>query len=207
VGRAALAIVVTAVLHVGAGPGKYRVNPIWVVPGAYCWYCWPFLIIGDPGRIDRQESPGCGPVTGIVNRVHHSGELVLRRPALIADIVTNNKVFANNASALLLPAGVILATNVIAFGLWYWDLDPRVAPAGPCATTLTRDPAVRFPGDEAHRLRGRPPGYPRFRDYPDASLLDRHRIQPTDVSAVKRWAKLLMILEGACVVALAWARW
>ncbi len=42
---------------------------------------------------------------------------------LVGDIITNNKLFAANATALLATGGVIWATNVIAFGLWYWDLD------------------------------------------------------------------------------------
>ena len=53
----ALAIVVAAVLHV-ALPAKYRVNPPWVVP-AVLLALLAALIIGDPGRIDRQK-PGCG---------------------------------------------------------------------------------------------------------------------------------------------------
>ena len=42
---------------------------------------------------------------------------------LVRDIITNNKLFANNATGLLATGAVIWATNVIAFGLWYWDLD------------------------------------------------------------------------------------
>jgi hypothetical protein len=46
----ALAIVVTAVLHV-ALPAQYRVNPRWVVPVVLVALL-AVLIIGDPGRID-----------------------------------------------------------------------------------------------------------------------------------------------------------
>ena len=53
----ALAIVVTAALHVVL-PAKYRVNPPWVAP-AVLLALLAALIIGDPGRIDRQK-PGCG---------------------------------------------------------------------------------------------------------------------------------------------------
>ena len=59
----ALAIVVTAVLHV-ALPGQYRVNPIWVVP-VVLLVLLAVLIIGDPGRIDRQK-PWLRAITGIV---------------------------------------------------------------------------------------------------------------------------------------------
>jgi hypothetical protein len=56
----ALAIVVTAVLHV-ALPAKYRVNPPWVGP-AVALALLAALIIGDPGRIDRG---------GAAARAHH----------------------------------------------------------------------------------------------------------------------------------------
>jgi hypothetical protein len=50
----ALAIVVAAVLHV-ALPAKYRVNPPWVAP-VVLLALLAALIIGDPGRIDRQKT-------------------------------------------------------------------------------------------------------------------------------------------------------
>ena len=50
----ALAIVAAAVLHV-ALPAKYRVNSAWVVP-AVLLALLAALIIGDPGRIDRQKT-------------------------------------------------------------------------------------------------------------------------------------------------------
>jgi len=49
----ALAIVVTAAQHV-ALPAEYQVAPIWVVP-VVLLSLLAALIIGDPGRIDRQK--------------------------------------------------------------------------------------------------------------------------------------------------------
>ena len=45
---------VVAVLHV-APPAKYRVNPPWVLPAVLLGLL-AALIIGDPGRIDRQKT-------------------------------------------------------------------------------------------------------------------------------------------------------
>lgn len=59
----ALAILVTAGLHV-ALPVQYRVNPRWAVP-VVLLVLLAVLIIGDPGRIDRQK-PWLRAVTGIV---------------------------------------------------------------------------------------------------------------------------------------------
>ena len=50
----ALAIIVVVGLHV-ALPAKYRVNPPWVLP-VVLLALLAALIIGDPGRIDRQKT-------------------------------------------------------------------------------------------------------------------------------------------------------
>jgi len=62
---------------------------------------------------------------------------------LVVDILTNNKVFANHPGGLLAAGAVIWATNVIAFGLWYWDLDRGGAAAR--AHDPYQNPAFIFP--------------------------------------------------------------
>ena len=49
-----LAIIVAAGLHV-ALPARYRVQPAWVVPAVLLGLV-AVLIVGDPGRIDRQKT-------------------------------------------------------------------------------------------------------------------------------------------------------
>jgi hypothetical protein len=166
----ALAILVAAFLHV-ALPAKYRVDPAWVVP-AVLLALLAALIIGDPGRIDRQKT-WLRILTGAVIAFITVTNL-LAALRLFHDILTNNKLYASNATGLLAAGGVIWATNVIAFGLWYWDLDrggaaARAPPAG--------EPGVHLPGDAAHPVRARSLGAEVHR-LPDASLLDRHRVQP-----------------------------
>ena len=62
---------------------------------------------------------------------------------LFHDILTSNKLFASNATGLLATGGVIWATNVIAFALWYWDLDRGGAAAR--AHHPQGNPAFIFP--------------------------------------------------------------
>jgi hypothetical protein len=114
---------------------------------------------------------------------------------LVVDIVTNNKLFANNATGLLATGGVVWATNVIAFGLWYWDLDRGGAAAR--AHHSDADPAFVFP-EMLHTDYVPATWVPRFADYLSLAFWTATAFSPTDVSAVKRWAKLLMIVE-ACV--------
>src|ERR1700722_17996131 len=104
----ALAILATGALHV-ALPAPYRVNPRWVVP-VVLLVLLTVLIIGDPGRIDRQK-PWLRVVLGAVIAFITVANL-FSAARLIADILTNNKIFANNPIALLATGGVVWITNV-----------------------------------------------------------------------------------------------
>jgi hypothetical protein len=197
----ALAIVVAAVLHVVL-PAKYRVDPAWVVP-AVLLALLAALIIGDPGRIDRQKA-WLRIVTGAVIAFITVTNL-FAAVHLIVDILTNNKLFASNATGLLATGGVIWATNVIAFGLWYWDLDRGGAAAR--AHHPHANPAFVFP-EMVHAGYASPTWVPEFADYLSLAFWTATAFSPTDVSAIKRWAKLLMMIEavvslgiGALVIA------
>jgi hypothetical protein len=186
----ALAVLVTAGLHV-ALPRQYRVRPTWVVP-AVLVALLAALIIGDPGRIDRQK-PWLRIVTRVVIAFITVANL-FSAVRLIRDILVNNKVFANNATALLATGGVIWATNVIAFGLWYWDLDRGGAAAR--AHHPGANPAFIFP-EMLHTDYVSATWVPRFVDYLSLGFWTATAFSPTDVSAVRPWAKLLMIMEAA----------
>ena len=111
----ALAIIVAAGLHV-ALPATYRVQPVWVVPAVLLGLL-AVLIVGDPGRIDKQKT-WLRILTGAVIALLTLANL-LAAGRLVAEILTNNKLFAAHPGGLLAAGGVVWATNVIAFGLWY----------------------------------------------------------------------------------------
>jgi hypothetical protein len=71
------------------------------------------LIAGDPGRIDRQAT-----------------WLRVLTAVLIGAII-KTEPFTNDPNILLVSGAVIWLTNIIAFGLWYWDLD-RVTSKSRC---------------------------------------------------------------------------
>jgi hypothetical protein len=192
----ALAIIVAAGLHV-ALPARYRVQPAWVVPVVLLGLL-AMLIAGDPGRIDKQKT-WLRIVTGGVIAVLTVANL-LAAGRLVAEILTNNKLFAAHPGGLLAAGGVVWATNVIAFGLWYWDLDRGGAAAR--AHHPDRNPAFVFP--EMQHTQYAPANWvPRFVDYVSLAFWTATAISPTDVSAVKPWAKLLMMLEAGCSIVLA----
>jgi len=191
----ALAILVAAGLHV-ALPAEYRIQPGWVEPTVLlALVC--VLIAGDPGRIDRQKT-WLRLVLG-VTIAFLTVATMLAAVRLVVDILTNNKLFADHPGGLLAAGGVIWATNVIAFGLWYWDLDRGGAAAR--AHHPDRNPAFVFP-EMLHHDYVPATWVPKFVDYLSLSFWTSTAVSPTDISAIKPWAKLMMMLEAGCSIVL-----
>jgi hypothetical protein len=189
-------MIVVVGLHV-ALPAAYRVRPVWLLPAAVAALL-AALIIGDPGRIDRRK-PWMRIATGAVIAVITLANL-LAGVRLVVEILTNNKLFANHPGGLLAAGAVVWATNVICFGLWYWDLDRGGAAAR--AHRPYDNPAFVFP--EMQNKDYVPANWvPRFVDYLALAFWTATAISPTDISAIKPWAKLLMMLEASGSIVLA----
>jgi len=186
----ALAIIVVIGLHV-ALPARYRLNPPWVLP-VVLLALLATVIIGDPGRIDGQKT-WLRVTTSIIIALLTLANL-FAASRLVGDIITTAKLFASNATGLLATGGVIWSVNVIAFGLWYWDLDR----GGAAARAQDRQLKPAFVFAEMQY-----PDYasldwvPKFADYLSLSFWTATAFSPTDVSAIRSWAKLLMMTEAA----------
>lgn len=195
------AIMAVAGLHMLL-PDYFRIDPIWMAPLLLVTLL-VVLVLGDPGRIDRQKL-WLRVVTGIV-----IGAITLANTSsavrLVSDIVSDDKHFASDPRGLLGTGAVIWTTNVLAFALWFWDLDRGGAAAR--ARAHPPPPAFIFP-EMLHPEYVPGPWTPKFVDYLSLSFWTATAFGPTDTSAVKRWAKLLMMIEaggslvlGALVVA------
>ena len=98
-------------------------------------------------------------------------------------------------SELLLTGAAIWLTNVIVFGLWYWEFDR----GGPVA----RAHAVKQYPDFLFPQMGSPPELtppdwePEFVDYLYFSFTNATAFSPTDVMPLSRWAKLTMLAQSA----------
>jgi hypothetical protein len=178
-------------------PARYRIQPQWILP-TVLFVLVAALIIGDPGRIDRQRR-WLRVTTAVVVAALTLANLVAA-VRLVHDILTNSKTFANNPNGLLATGAVVWATNIIAFALWYWDLDRGGAAAR--SRRPNRAPAFVFP-EMLHTQVIAQPWTPRFIDYLSLAFWTATAFSPTDVSAIRPWAKLLMMVEAVASLALA----
>jgi hypothetical protein len=111
--------------------------------------------------------------------------------AVIASLLLGDET---SATELLLEAGTVWGTNVIAFGLWFWSFDR----GGPVRrrTPDPPPPDFQFPQLENPQLAA--PGWePRLVDYLYVSFTNAIAFSPTDAMPLSRWAKLLMLFDSA----------
>jgi uncharacterized membrane protein len=96
------------------------------------------------------------------------------------------------AGSLLGTGGLVWLSNVIVFGLWYWELDRR----GPAqrATGVQPVPDFLFPQMTAQHLFMS--WEPRFADYLYTSWTNATAFSPTDTLPTSRWAKFAMMLQS-----------
>ena len=110
---------------------------------------------------------------------------------LVASLLNGDE---KNGGELLFKAVTVWATNVIAYGLWYWGLDRggpvrRLEPDPP-------PPDFQFPQMENPQLAA--PGWrPLLLDYVYVSFTNALAFSPTDAMPLTRRAKLLMMTESA----------
>jgi uncharacterized membrane protein len=140
--------------------------------------------------------------------VRHSRETKLHRAASIALIGVVN--VANVASLVLLITSLlrggpaqgeplifaamqIWLTNVIVFGLWYWELD-RGGPGARCAESH-REPDFLFP--QMTTPAAAPARWnPQFVDYLYLAFTNATAFSPTDTMPLTSWSKLLMTIQA-----------
>jgi uncharacterized membrane protein len=123
--------------------------------------------------------------------------------SLIVGLVRGTE--GENASALLITGGNIWVTNIVIFGLWYWDLDRGGPSSRACAEK--NKPDFLFPEMTAPDLAA-PDWEPHFVDYLYVAFTNATAFSPTDTMPFSRWSKLAMgfqssisLLTGALVIA------
>lgn len=190
----AVAILVAAWLH-ALLPEELRIQQSPWLP----WIAFVMLgvlIIGDPGRINRVRTWSrvlTDILIGFITLANGYAAVML-----VVGILDNASF--ETPRELLFAGGAVWVTNVIAFALWFWDLDQ--GGAAERARGTSRTPAFVFP-EMQHTEHVRPGWYPTFVDYLAFSFATATAFSPTDVSAVKPWAKALIVVESLVSLSLA----
>jgi hypothetical protein len=111
--------------------------------------------------------------------------------SVVASLVRGDE---RSGGQLLLKAGTVWATNVVAYGLWYWAFDR----GGPVRRVRedAPPPDFQFPQME-NPLLAAPGWHPRLLDYIYVSFTNSVAFSPTDAMPLSRWAKMLMLSESA----------
>jgi hypothetical protein len=186
----ALAVLVAGVLRATLPPELRSGDARWLFPLVVVALLVA-LVVGDPGRIDRDEPWLRWMTAGLIGVITLANADAAVR--LVVSII-NVSPFTNDAKVLLASGGAVWLSNVIAFGLWYWALDR----GGPAARALGSGtpPALVFPEMKNEEHVG-PNWSPRFVDYFHFSFATATAFSPTDVSAIRPWMKLLLMAEEA----------
>jgi uncharacterized membrane protein len=116
---------------------------------------------------------------------------VLSLAALIASLLSAQE---KSGAELLLKGATIWSTNVITFGLLFWEFDR----GGPIRRREPDPPPRDFqcPQDENPKL-AEPGWHPRLADYVYVSFTNAIAFSPTDAMPLSRRVKMMMLTESA----------
>ena len=185
----AMAVVVAAALQLLL-PDQFTMLPVrWLLPSLEVLLL-ATLIALNPVRLTRRSPTGrkLGLLLVAMISLDNAASAVLLDTRLITGTA------GDQAGPLLAAAAAIYLTNVISFGIWYWELDR----GGPFARAAAEreHPDFLFPQMSGPHLTHQS-WRPHFGDYLYVSFTNATAFSPTDTMPLTRWAKALMALQSA----------
>ncbi len=196
--HASLAVVAALGLYVTLPP-KLTLGPGWVEPLLVLLLLVPLSILVPRRNIeDRRARIASIALIALVNFFN-----VVSVVLLIASFFHPHKRELIDAGKMMRIGFQIWATNVLVFGLWFWELDgggPRARARVPSAESV-RNADFLFPqlgmlvapGGSAHVARD---WKPQFLDYLYLAFTNSTAFSPTDTMPLSRLAKILMTCEA-----------
>lgn len=185
----ALAILLAASFQLLLAPQFTVLRPRWLVPGLEVALLVTLTVI-NPVRLTRESKPGrvLSLVLVALISVDNGASAALLDGKLI------HGTAGGTAGPLLASGAAIYLTNIIVFGIWYWELDR----GGPYARARARNryPDFLFPQMTQRHLAPKT-WRPQFSDYLYVSFTNATAFSPTDTMPLTRWAKQLMTLQSA----------
>lgn len=184
---ASFAILLAVVLYVTL-PEHLTIAPRWLVPALELALLVPLLVFG-PRKI--VEQPGMRRIAAIVLIAIINAANVASLVLLVHYLTTpGNKV---TGLQLLYSAASVWFTNIIVFGLWYWELDG----GGPHRRLEQSQRRRDFLFPQMISPNCAPKAWsPMFVDYLFVSFTNASAFSPTDTMPLTTAAKLLFMVQA-----------
>lgn len=182
-------------------PPRVANHPRWVLPGLAVLLL-VFVFVTKSARLQRRT--GLLRIASLSLIAVMSLSNAASAGRLIVDLVRTEGI--RDPPRLLLTGAGIWLTNVIVFGLWYWEFDR----GGVTERAAGKRPYPDFVFPQMTNPALAPPAWePGFMDYLYVSFTNAMAFSPTDVMPMTRWAKLTMLIQSVIsviIVALVIAR-
>ncbi|MDA8271727.1 MAG: hypothetical protein M0Z39_10090 [Actinomycetota bacterium] len=183
---ATVAILLSAVIY-SLLPAKLIFGPRYVLPVLELIILIP-IAVSNPMKITKESRNLRGLsflMIGLVN-LANAINLALLCYRLVAGGSTSGR-------SLIYASGAIWVTNVLIFGLWFWELD-RGGPYARCSN-LRRNPDFLFP-QMSNPETARKKWVPTYMDYLYVSFTNALAFSPTDTMPLTPMAKFLMLTQS-----------
>jgi uncharacterized membrane protein len=180
-------LVAAAILLDLSLPKRVTIGPTWLLPSVEALALLGLLAASPHPRMRHsplRRTVAIGLI-GLVSAVN-SVSLVLLCHYLLRG--------GNSNGRALIGSGIVLwVTNVLLFGLWYWELDR----GGPLARAVESASAIDFLFVQMTEPRYAPPGWkPALIDYLYTSFTNATAFSPTDTMPLTPRAKILMAAQS-----------
>jgi hypothetical protein len=192
-----LVALVSAIVMQAAIPRRYTVVPRWPLLAMEIALLVVLLII-NPVRLTRATRLGKAASLLLLAAITIDNTA----SAVVLDYHIVTGTVSNDAALLLGSGAAVFVTNIIVYGVWYWEIDlgGPFARAGVTERTPERRyPDFLFPQMDVRRLAPKD-WEPRFLDYLYVSLTNVMAFSPTDTMPLTRRAKAMMALQALVAV-------
>jgi uncharacterized membrane protein len=145
------------------------------------------LLVANPGHISVEEKRLRTVSVALIALI------TIANVVSLTELIHSLLYVARTAGRPLVYASVpIWLTNVIVFGLWYWELDR----GGPAARQEPERRHADFLFPQMSTPGSSPGWVPTFLDYLYTSFTNATAFSPTDTMPLTAWAKFLMALQS-----------
>jgi hypothetical protein len=182
-------IVAGAILLDVSLPDKLTLGPTWLLPSFEGLLLIGLFIIS-PLPSMRHSRFRRHITMGLIGLVSAANLVSLY---LLIHYLLHSHTTQHEGRPLILAGVVLWVTNVLLFGLWYWELDR----GGPMERVRNPQAIPDFLFPQMTETRYAPPGWvPRLIDYLYVSFTNATAFSPTDTMPLTQWAKVLMSVQA-----------